>query len=186
MGQVTRRYVDCVSALGVLAAKSAHGVTGVATFILLADIRNQRLWTLHFDLEGGDQRVFCVNDNMSRFLLNFKTGRKLHLRARQLSRLGRHPLRRAGERQLPHLKPIVVGGFPPSLNAPIWPNENTMTNIVPSPFQAGSQELIAKLIRAGYLQPTQSHDAAVVASAVARLKKYLRGARDDTGPAHAA
>ena len=43
-----------------------------------------------------------------------------------------------------------------------------MTNIVPSPFQAGSQELIAKLIRAGYLQPTQSHDAAVVASAIAR------------------
>ena len=58
-----------------------------------------------------------------------------------------------------------------------------MTNIVPSPFQAGSQELIAKLIRAGYLQPTQSHDAAVVASAIARLKKYLRGAGDDTGPA---
>ena len=56
-----------------------------------------------------------------------------------------------------------------------------MTNIVPSPLQAGSQEPIAKLIRAGYLQPTQSHDAAVVASAIARLKKYLRGARDDTG-----
>jgi len=50
-----------------------------------------------------------------------------------------------------------------------------MTNIVPSPFQAGSQELIAKLIRAGYLQPTQSHDAAVVASAIARLKKYFKG-----------
>ena len=46
--------------LGVLAANSAHGVTGVATFILLADICNQRLWTLHFDFEGGDQRVFRV------------------------------------------------------------------------------------------------------------------------------
>ena len=71
----------CVSALGVLAAKSAHRVTGVATFILLADISNQRLWTLHFDFEGGDQRVFRVNDNVSGFPLNFfKTDRKLHLR----------------------------------------------------------------------------------------------------------
>jgi hypothetical protein len=79
LGQVTRRYVVCVSALGVLAAKSAHGVTGVATFILLADIGNQRLWMLHFDFECGDQRVFRVNDNVSRFPLNFKTNRKLHL-----------------------------------------------------------------------------------------------------------
>ena len=78
MSQVTRPYVVCVSALGVLAAKSAHGVTGVATFILLADIGNQRLRALHFDFEGGDQRVFRVNDNVSRFPLNFKTDRKLH------------------------------------------------------------------------------------------------------------
>ena len=70
-----------MSALGILAAKSAHGVTGVATFILLADIGNQRLWTLHFDFEGSDQRVFSVNDNVSRLPLNFKTDRKLHLRA---------------------------------------------------------------------------------------------------------
>ena len=67
-----------MSALDVFAAKSAHGVTGVATFILLADIGNQRLWTLHFDFEGGDQRIFRVNDNVSRFPLNFKTDRKLH------------------------------------------------------------------------------------------------------------
>ena len=79
MGQVTRQYVVCASALGVLAAKSAHGVTGVATFILLADVGNQRFWTLHFDFEGGDQRVFRVNDNVSRFPLNFETDRKLHL-----------------------------------------------------------------------------------------------------------
>jgi hypothetical protein len=78
LGQFTRRYVVCASALGVLAAKSAHRVTGVATFILLADIGNQRLWTLHFDFEGGDQRVFRVNDNVSRFPLNFKADRKLH------------------------------------------------------------------------------------------------------------
>jgi hypothetical protein len=77
------RTVVCVSALGVLAAKSAHGVTGVATFILLADIGNQRFWTLHFDFQGGDQRVFRVNDNMSRFPLNFKSN--LHLRALPIS-----------------------------------------------------------------------------------------------------
>ena len=70
-----------MSALGALAAKSAHGVTGVATFILLADISNQRLWTLHFDFEGGDQRVFRVNDDVSRFPMNFKANRKLHLGA---------------------------------------------------------------------------------------------------------
>src|SRR5262249_323766 len=79
------RCVVCVSALGVLVAKSAHRVTGVATFILLADIGNQRLWTLDFDSEGGDQRVFRVNDNVSRFPLNFKTDCKLHLRALLLS-----------------------------------------------------------------------------------------------------
>ena len=85
MGHVTRRYVVCVSALGVLAAQSAHGVTGVATFILLADIGNQRLRALHFDFEGGDQRVFRVNDNVSRFPLNFETDRKLHLRGLPIS-----------------------------------------------------------------------------------------------------
>jgi hypothetical protein len=42
LGQVTRRYVVCVSPLGILAAKSAHRVTGVATFVLLANIGNQR------------------------------------------------------------------------------------------------------------------------------------------------
>ena len=77
LGQITRRYVVCVPPLGILAAKSAHGVTGVATFILLADIGNQRFRTLHFDFEGGDQRVFRVNGNVSRFPLNFKTDRRL-------------------------------------------------------------------------------------------------------------
>ncbi len=74
-----------MSALGVLAAKSAHGVTGVATFILLADIGNQRLRALHFDFEGGDQRVFRVNDNVSRFPLNLETDGKLHLRGLPIS-----------------------------------------------------------------------------------------------------
>jgi hypothetical protein len=42
LGEVTRRWAVCVSPLGVLAAKSAHGVTRVATFILLAHMGNQR------------------------------------------------------------------------------------------------------------------------------------------------
>jgi hypothetical protein len=81
LGQVTRRYVVCVSALGVLAAKSAHRVTGVTSLVLLADIGNQRLRTLHLNLEGSDQRALRVNDNVSRFPLNFKANRKLHLGA---------------------------------------------------------------------------------------------------------
>jgi hypothetical protein len=84
-GQVTWRYVVCVSSLGVLAVKSAHGVTGVTTFILLADIGNQCLWTLHFDFEGSYKRVFRVNDNVSRFPMSFETDRKLHLCALPLS-----------------------------------------------------------------------------------------------------
>ena len=46
-------------------------MTGVATFILLADIGNQSLRTLYFDFEGGDQCVFRVNDNVSPFSPEF-------------------------------------------------------------------------------------------------------------------
>ncbi len=34
---------------------------------------------LHLNFEGGDQRIFRVNDNVSRFALKFKADRKLHL-----------------------------------------------------------------------------------------------------------
>ena len=54
-------------------------MTGVATFILLAHIGDQRLRTLHLNLEGGDQCVFSVNDDVSCFTLNFKANCKLHL-----------------------------------------------------------------------------------------------------------
>jgi hypothetical protein len=47
-------------------------VTGVASFVLLADVGDQRLWTLHLNFEGGDQRIFRVNDDMPRFALKFK------------------------------------------------------------------------------------------------------------------
>jgi hypothetical protein len=46
---------------------------------LLADIGDQRLRALHFDFERGDQCIFGVNNNVSRFALNFKANRKLHL-----------------------------------------------------------------------------------------------------------
>jgi hypothetical protein len=65
--------------LTALAAKSAHGVTGVASLILLADIGDQRLRALHFDFKRGDQCIFGVNDDVPRFPLNFKADRKLHL-----------------------------------------------------------------------------------------------------------
>src|SRR5437762_355274 len=62
--------------LSVLAAKSAHRVTGVTSPILLADIGDQRLRTPHLDFERGDQRIFRINDDVS---LNFEADRKLHL-----------------------------------------------------------------------------------------------------------
>jgi hypothetical protein len=62
-----------------LKVDSAHGVTGVASLILLADIGDQRLRALHFDFERGDQCIFGVNNDVSRFALNFKADRKLHL-----------------------------------------------------------------------------------------------------------
>jgi hypothetical protein len=65
--------------LGGLVTETAHGVTGVASLILLADIGDQRLRALHFDFERGDQCIFGVNDDVSGFALNFKADRKLHL-----------------------------------------------------------------------------------------------------------
>ena len=59
------------SELRTLATESAHRVTGVASFILLAD--------------RGDQRVFRVNDNVSGYPLKFKANRKLHLCALPIS-----------------------------------------------------------------------------------------------------
>jgi hypothetical protein len=65
--------------LGALVTETAHGVTGVASLILLADIGDQRLRALYLDFEGGDQHIFRINDDVSRFSLNFKADRKLHL-----------------------------------------------------------------------------------------------------------
>jgi hypothetical protein len=73
--------VACEPELRILAAKSAHGVTGVASFILLADVGDQYLRALYLNFESGDQRVFRVNDDVPRFSLKFKADRKLHPRS---------------------------------------------------------------------------------------------------------
>ena len=78
LGRVTERQVACEPELRFLAAKSAHRVAGVASFILLADVRDQHLRSLHLNFESGDQRVFCVNDDVPCFSLKFKANRKLH------------------------------------------------------------------------------------------------------------
>ena len=57
-----------------------------------------------------------------------------------------------------------------------------MSDVVRSPYQAASQELIAKLIKAGYLQPALCNDADAITTAIAQLKEDLRGGGDDEGP----
>ena len=42
--------------------------------------------------------------------------------------------------------------------------------------------LIAKLIKAGYLQPALRNDADAITTAIAQLKEDLRGGGDDEGP----
>jgi hypothetical protein len=49
-----------------------------------------------------------------------------------------------------------------------------MSDVV-SHSQAASQELIAKLVKTGYLQPGPCNDAVAVANAIGRLKQDLRG-----------
>ena len=78
---LTQRAGVCEAELRIFATQPAHGMTGVTSFVLLADIGDQRLRTLHLNLEGGDQRVLRVNDNVSRFPMNFKANRKLQLGA---------------------------------------------------------------------------------------------------------
>ena len=58
-----------------------------------------------------------------------------------------------------------------------------MSNVVRSSFQAASRELIAKLVKAGYLRRGLRHDANAITDAIARLKQDLRNSgRDDENP----
>jgi hypothetical protein len=56
-----------------------------------------------------------------------------------------------------------------------------MSEVVPF-----SNEMIAKLVKAGYLRPEHLHDADAITSAIASMKQALRsGGGDDGGPAAA-
>jgi hypothetical protein len=56
-----------------------------------------------------------------------------------------------------------------------------MKEVVPLP-----NELIAKLIKAGYLRPEHLHDADAITCAIADMKQDLRSSgTDDDGPAAA-
>jgi hypothetical protein len=56
-----------------------------------------------------------------------------------------------------------------------------MSEVVPF-----SNEMIAKLVKAGYLRPEHLHDADAITSAIASMKQALRsGGGDDSGPAAA-
>jgi hypothetical protein len=50
-----------------------------------------------------------------------------------------------------------------------------MSRVIRSSSQVASQELIAKLVKAGYLQHALCHDPGAIATAIARLKEHLRG-----------
>jgi hypothetical protein len=65
-------------ALRALVAESPHRVTCVAPFVLLANIGDQHIRALYFNFKGGDQGIFCVNNNVFRFPLGSKTNSKLH------------------------------------------------------------------------------------------------------------
>jgi hypothetical protein len=50
-----------------------------------------------------------------------------------------------------------------------------MTKAVRFPHQTASQELITKLVKAGYLQTARRNDADAITTAIARMKEDLRG-----------
>ncbi len=59
-----------------------------------------------------------------------------------------------------------------------------MNNVVQSLFRVASREMIAKLVRAGYLQPARRNDADAITQAIAQMKRDLRGlgTKTDDGP----
>ena len=58
-----------------------------------------------------------------------------------------------------------------------------MSDVIRSAYQAASREMIAKLIKAGYLQPALRHDADAITLAIAKMKQDLRGGGgNDDGP----
>ena len=54
-----------------------------------------------------------------------------------------------------------------------------MSEVGAIPHQTASRELIARLIKAGYLRPALRHDVDAITAAIARLREDLRGGRGD-------
>jgi hypothetical protein len=50
-----------------------------------------------------------------------------------------------------------------------------VSDVIRPPNQAASREMIAKLVKAGYLQPALRHDADAITSAITQMKDDLRG-----------
>jgi hypothetical protein len=58
-----------------------------------------------------------------------------------------------------------------------------MSNVIRSSFQPVAREIIAKLVKAGYLQPAVHNNAEAITNAISQMKQDLRGRRDrDNGP----
>jgi hypothetical protein len=54
-----------------------------------------------------------------------------------------------------------------------------MSKVIRSPFQAASGEMIAKLVKAGYLLPALRNDADAITRAIAQMRQDLRGRSGD-------
>ena len=53
-----------------------------------------------------------------------------------------------------------------------------MSNVIRSPYQPVASEIIAKLLKAGYLQPTAHNNADAITNAISQIKQDLRGSGD--------
>ncbi len=54
-------------------------MTFVAPFVLLANISDHHVRALYLNFESGNQRIFCVNNNVFRFPLKSEANSKLHV-----------------------------------------------------------------------------------------------------------
>jgi hypothetical protein len=58
-----------------------------------------------------------------------------------------------------------------------------MSNVIRSSFQPVAREIIAKLVKAGYLQPAVHNNAEAIKNAISQMKQDLSGRGDrDNGP----
>jgi hypothetical protein len=64
-----------------LAGEPVHGVTRVATLVLMADVGDVGLRAFHLDLQRGNQRVLRVHDDVAGLALHPKADGELHLRS---------------------------------------------------------------------------------------------------------